>query len=502
VFTQLHQQFKSKAEQVLNEIREAINWSDFSGKGYHRTEFVYGYRPGMKQSRVSPETARLLCFPPLIDPEQHQQQYTDSIPISSDNIDYPEEIEDYRDEEEILTFLATKTKTPYPTNQLALSLLMQKYAGNPQYYRKIELLNKFRHFCLLTSMLERVLSIKPTTGLLKYKRVDEKGNIYLHPTFLNILKTGRTCIIRPNLQNLSKKREEDYSTIFGDDYKHPVRSIVQSRPGYCLVEMDLVAAELVILAIVSGDEHLYSLCMRSMLPKDNPDYLDIHSYIALKILRRDDIKPTKDELESHGLIHYRTLAKTAIYGLVYGQTAENFFIVSRVNGLPLKSIKEAEEFIYKLEEQFPKLIRFIKNIVPRFIYQNFYSYNCFGRLRRFSKISENTFGDRALFKKLMGKNIREGVNFIPQSIVADIISLTAASIQNIKQLYNLDFRLVLQLHDALLYEVKDEDVEKFIPVVENIVKNIKIKANYMENGIGYGALKPEIKIYPNNWGLD
>lgn len=494
IFNKLYDLFKTKADSLLNEIRKEINWPTFTGKGYQRQEFVYGYRSDMTHTRVSPEDARLLYFPCLISTEETEQLLEETTET--------EELNDFETDKELLNSI-TNTKTAYSTNQAILSILIQKYQSNPIYADKVKLLQKFKNWCFLTSILERVITFKESAGLLKYKNI-VNGNYFLHPTFLNILKTGRTCIFKPNLQNLSKKREDDYKTIFGSEYVYPIRSIVTAKKGYKLVEADLVAAELMILAIVSQDKNLYELCVRSFLPKDHPNYLDVHSFLALKIIGRTDLEPKKEVLEQHGLISLRNAVKTAIYGLVYGQTAQKFHAVSQVNALPIRTIKEAEDFIQKIEDQFPKLMSFIKNKVPDFIKNNFYIYNCFNRFRRFSYISPKTFDDNQIYKKLMAKNIREGVNFIPQSIVAEIISMTCAFLQHIKQLNQseLDFRLVLQLHDALLYEVKEEKVEDFILLLKEIMENIPIMSDYINNTSPikkYGTLKASIEIF-DLWG--
>jgi uracil-DNA glycosylase family 4 len=466
----LSEKFKTKADEILNFIRKEINWPEFSGKGRQRIEFVYGRKSDLGFTPSSPENAKLLNFESVIS-------------SGSEDLDIYED-----DETEDLKKLI-KTKTVYSTSQAILAYLEIRNPDRPE----TEILRRFREWCLLNSITERVLRMDGKAGLLQHLSFVPNQNVpSIHPTFLPLLKTGRTSVFKPNLQNLSKKREEDYKRIFGNDYEYPVRSIIAvSVPDRCILEMDLISAELMVLAILSGDKHLFDLCYRSSLPKSDSNYVDMHSYIALKLSGRTDIKPTKESLSEHGLLWLRDASKTAIYALLYGQSKERFYFTCRNMGLKVTR-EETDKFMEIIAGEFPKLIYYIKSYIPELIRSNFYVLNPFGRARRFIKVSKNTDDG----KRIIEQYVREGVNFVAQSSVADIISLTAGRMQKRIHEFDFDGRLILQLHDALIYEINKNQVKEFEQELLNAVRSIKLLPDNPGSNL-FG----EIKIYERNWGM-
>lgn len=495
----LHQTFEEKASEILNEIRSEINWPEFSGKGLDRREFVYGFRPDMKVRR-SPPAAQLLNLEPL----GEVSNFLDDIEDTDEDTKFENKKSSFN-----LSSISN-SKTPYVTNQQALAILFRKNQDHP----RVHLLSKFRDWCLLNGSLERVLREDIKAGLLKYAQIENiqgRTTYTLHPTYLPILKTGRSCSIKPNLQNLSKKREDDYKRILKDKYIYPTRTIVRARNGFSLLEFDFISAELMVLAIVSGDEKLEDLCRRSLLPKDHPDYLDIHSFLALKLIKRTDLPPVKEKLIENNLGWLRDAIKTAIYGLVYGQTAQKFYIQCQINGIPISSQEEAERFIQFIENEFPVLMKFIKESCHDVILNHGYIFNPFGRFRRFSVPPKSTFKDYKTYDKTISTILREGVNFIPQSTVADLISLSMGLITyvfrefiNYSKTYkfNEGLRLLIQIHDALLYEVEYELADKIELIVKKIMSSLPVQKNFISNSQpAFGYLGAESHRY-NNWGLD
>ncbi|GIW89729.1 MAG: hypothetical protein KatS3mg109_0161 [Pirellulaceae bacterium] len=142
-------------------------------------------------------------------------------------------------------------------------------------------------------------------GGLAFKVCDDG---YVRPFVSQAKETGRWSLSRPNLQAIPKRKEARYKTILGEEYPGPVRSMFRAPPGYCLLEVDYKTAELFMLAVASEDETLWDHCMRSLLPSDHPDYVDVHSTVAVQGFKLP-CPATKAGLSSVGKGYLRDVAK-------------------------------------------------------------------------------------------------------------------------------------------------------------------------------------------------
>jgi uracil-DNA glycosylase family 4 len=280
-------------------------------------------------------------------------------------------------------------------------------------------------------------------GLLSYICQDYRIRTHLFQT----LETGRYASARPNLQNISKRREADYKRITGAGYLYPLRSIFVAPPGHVLIEADYVGAELAGMAWMSGDPTMIEHVRRAQLPEDHPEYYDIHSAVAVSAFRLN-CQPTKKGLESIGMLHLRVAAKNVVFGYAYGRGAEAICRQAKEEGVTV-TVEEAQALIDGLTEQYPHLPIFFGQCRRR-TQEPGWMCNPFGRFRRFRP---------AVDRKTQGEQERQAMNFDIQSLVADAMSRALDHLYSRRKSYGLNYKIALQIHDAVILEVPCEEAE-------------------------------------------
>lgn len=287
-------------------------------------------------------------------------------------------------------------------------------------------------------------------GIAKYVCHDQR----VRSSFQQVKETGRASSARPPLQNISKRREGDYKEILGKDrYRWPIRSFIVSNtdPDYgeptVLLEADYKGAELFGMAIMSRDETMLDHCMRGNLPEDDPNYYDIHSNIGVTSFKLA-CEPTKQGLRDSGNISKRVSAKNIIFGVGYGRTAEACARQCQEEGAQI-SEAEAQQIINTIFQTYPGIPVLQQRLRAR-VSDPGWLRNCFGRLRRCI-----TTSDRAA----MGELERQFLNFPFQSMVADAVSEALAHLFNHPRKAELGYRIVLQLHDAIILEVPTRSLD-------------------------------------------
>lgn len=280
-------------------------------------------------------------------------------------------------------------------------------------------------------------------GLLSYLCEDSRIRTHIFQT----LETGRYASARPNLQNISKRREADYKRILAGQYLYPLRSIFVAPKGYVLIEADYVGAELAGMAWMSGDPAMIEHVRRAQLPENDPEYYDIHSAVAVAAFRLN-CAPTKQGLKSIGMLHLRVAAKNVVFGYAYGRGAEAICRQAKEEGVAI-TVAEAQTLIDGLTKNYPLLPIFFGQCRKR-TEQQMFMVNCFGRFRRFCSATDN---------KVAGEQGRQAMNFPIQSLVADAMSRALDHLYARRALYGLNYKIVLQIHDAVLLEVPVEEAE-------------------------------------------
>lgn len=276
----------------------------------------------------------------------------------------------------------------------------------------------------------------------------------IHSTFYPTLETGRASSVRPALQNLSKRREEDYQRILGERYRWPLRSFLLARPRAdgqetLLVEADFIGAELFMLAVQSGDTTMIDHCLRARYPEDDPRHYDIHSQLCVKAFKLN-CAPTKQALKAAGKSHLRTAAKATIFARNYGGSAESITRNIQEEGTQI-TLKEVERLLEVIDQLYPATVRYRHECESR-VEQPGWIASCFGRFRRFPPTND---------PQLRASYQRSAANFPIQAGVADAMNLGLWRLLQHPERSAIGYTCVLFNHDAIVLEVPISGINKF-----------------------------------------
>jgi uracil-DNA glycosylase family 4 len=426
-------------------IKEWARWPEFNIRSTQQVrEFLFGERLNGKRDksgshvRIRPRAAKSLCVEPLLDTSKPPQRWS---VLKERGL--------------------AETSTP-TTGKMVLSILAQ---DNMNYASQIGWVRDYR---FLDQVLKSVLRppnedddggwMVDDSGFWEYDAglaacidIDGRVRTHLYPT----AETGRWKSARPNLQNMSKQRDDDYERMLGKDgYKHKLRSILMASKGCALIEFDYTGAELYGMAIMAGDANMIDHCQRALLSEDDPNYYDIHSNVAVLAFGLH-CRPTKSALKSAGMLRFRTLAKNVIFGIAYGRGAKAIALQAKENrrpGDPEVSVDDAQAVIDTVFSTYPGMLGFFDEARRRAVDEKWLCH-CFGRFRRFPTTSDY---------KLEGEFERQAMNFPVQGLVASAVDRGLARLQHARdhEIKRPDlFRILLQIHDAGLLEAPFANVE-------------------------------------------
>lgn len=409
----------------LNKLREIINWPTFSPRNviYDCVELLFGEAYiGHVDDCGNPIKKR---------PDGAISLYLEPVKATDGRL--------------WQTLSPTEKATARPsTDKETCSALLLSNPSPP-----IKLLQELRYVDHLLKTVLRYkqngMEIEPV-GIGRY--ICNDGRV--HSLFTPIVETGRSNSVRPPLQNLAKRREASYMQIAGDLYPGPLRSILIAQKGYRLVEADFISAELVCAAILSRDTHLLTHCAQACLPEDNPDYYDIHSHIAVAAFKLG-CPPTKQGMKDAGIEHLRTVAKSIVYGSLYGCTPATVVRQSIEEGIDIK-IDDAKKIMDTFFTMYPMLGQLQERLCKR-VENPGWIRTYYGRYRRFYKANdEQTFLSQQ----------REAMNFPCQSLVADTMNLALHNLAAHPDKSRLGYRILVQIHDAGIFEVPERSVDEFV----------------------------------------
>jgi uracil-DNA glycosylase family 4 len=294
------------------------------------------------------------------------------------------------------------------------------------------------------------------------------------------VETGRCSSAGPNQQNLAKKREDDYARILGHYvdgqpegdylnilgpplYRDPIRSIITAGlwdgEPTVLIEFDIKSAEIAALAWEAGDEQMIEDVNRAMLDEDDPDFLDLHSATAVEAFKLT-CAPTKKALKGLGKPGLRVAAKNVRFGVPYGRSAAALVRQCREEGAAV-TVKECQRLIDNYHRRYPWASDFLAACEARPAGDRPYIIGAFGRIRRFQRVEDQS---------ALADQGRSAKNYPIQNLVADAILLGMYNLQRAREAEGLQhaFRIVLQIHDAVMLEVK-------VPYIET-VRAVAMKA--------------------------
>lgn len=307
-------------------------------------------------------------------------------------------------------------------------------------------------------VLEKLVDEHPVIEpLILYRNLSKIYNTYLiglesyitdeeliHPIFKQTLaRTGRLSCAEPNLQNIPT-REELGKTI---------RKSFVPQNDY-LLSSDYSQIELRILAHIADDERLIEAF-------NNGE--DIHTHVAADIYGIKESEVTKKQ---------RKTAKAVIFGIVYG--ISGFGLGDNLNIKP----SEARKFIEKYYELYPNVKKYMDNITES-AKKTGYVKTLLGRKRIIAELKSPNF--------MVRKNgERMALNTPIQGTSADIIKMAMINIQNELNKRNMQSKLVLQIHDELVFDTLESELEDLKMIVKDKMENV-IKLNVpLKVEISYG----------------
>lgn len=425
--------FMNTQDRLLAEIRQELNWPDFNPKSQPQLSVaLFGEQFSNRYTNPPsvPENAQLLDLRPV--------KTTGKRPTLWNEMHW--------------RGVNPDTATP-STDKESLGILGHI---NPT-------AAKIRDYKFISQVLQSVLRKPSLTDEGDYE-VDDNGNYSyekglvgcvhadgkVRTHFFQTKETGRASSSRPPLQNLSSRRENDYSRILGDQYQHPVRSILRVPPGYVGIETDLTGAELAVLAWLSQDAEMIEHVRRNLLPESHPDHYDIHSQQAIKTFNINDVEPTKKGLEKAGKKGLRIAAKNVNFGIPYGRGAEALARQCKEEGVSVSS-DECQAMIEAYFASYPRTRTFLAECRAR-SQDPGWIVGPYGRMRRFVPSK-----DRAI----RGEQERQAQNFPIQGGVADAVSIALANFYRYREEHpEIDYRIGLQIHDAIVLIVPIEHAEQ------------------------------------------
>ena len=305
-------------------------------------------------------------------------------------------------------------KFSYPTDEETLSALADKHP----------IINKILEFRAVKKLLSTYIEPFPN-----YVSA-ETGKI--HTTFNQALTaTGRLSSSKPNLQNIPIRTERG---------KEIRKAFVPSRPDGIIVSADYSQIELRIMAHLSCDSHLINAFRNGQ---------DVHSMTAAKIFGIDLSEVTADQ---------RRIAKTANFGIMYGISA--FGLSQRLN----IGRAEAKKIIDDYFANFPAISSYIQDTLAS-ARETGYVETLFGRRRYLPDITSKNGTVRSLAE-------RTAVNAPIQGTSADIIKLAMINVDRRLAEEGLQSRMVLQIHDELMFDAVPEELEQLKKLVTEEMENV------------------------------
>ena len=323
-----------------------------------------------------------------------------------------------------------KTKTGYSTNVEVLEMI----ANNGELTEDKRMIGKklleYRAYKKLLSTY-----IEPIPKL-----ADKEDRI--HTTFnQNGTSTGRLSSANPNLQNIPVRTDDGIR----------IRTGFVAKERHSLISFDYSQIELRVLAELSKDKHLVQAYQENQ---------DLHNLTARKIF----FKTEEDEISRQE----RSIAKVINFSILYGKTP---FGLSKELGI---TVQEASQYIRTYFEEYPRVRNFL-DIVTETAKLHGFVETFYGTRRYISGINAKN-------KNVQAQAVRMAVNTVVQGTAANIIKKVMIELhEEFKNDENI--KMLLQVHDELIFEVRDEVVKEYMKKIEKIMENtvkfkkVPLKAN-------------------------
>ena len=311
-------------------------------------------------------------------------------------------------------------------------------------------------------ILEKLVDIHPIINkILEYRTLSKLYTTYIegllnsilddnkiHTIYTQVLtRTGRLSSIEPNLQNIPIRYE----------YGKLIRKAFIPSDDSIIMSSDYSQIELRLLSHIANIESLIDAFKQNM---------DIHTKTASDIFHVENEDVTKE---------MRRIAKAVNFGIIYGISgyglSENLKI----------SRKDAKEFIEHYFNAYPGVKEYMDNTIKE-AYKNGYVKTLMGRIRNIDELKNKNY-------MIRNSGERIALNTPIQGTSADIIKKAMVDIKKEFIKNNIKSKMIIQVHDELVFDLKKEEKEKVIEIVRNCMENV-YKFNV--------PLKVDIE-YGDNW---
>jgi DNA polymerase-1 len=321
------------------------------------------------------------------------------------------------------------------------------------------------------SELEKMLDMHPIiSDILRYRELQKLVSTYIdalptyvagdgrvHTTFIQTgAATGRMASQNPGLQNIPTRTAESRA----------IRQAFIAAPGYTLVSIDYSQIELRVAAILSRDEKFLEIFRKGE---------DVHTGVAVRVFGVAPESVTKE---------MRRKAKIINFGILYGMGVTAL----RGNLGEGTTREEAQEFLQAYFNTFTRLATYLEE-TKEFARHHGYTETLFGRRRHFPGITSNAPFIRAMAERM-------AINAPVQGTAADMMRIAmnriAAYIQENALATNV--KMLLQVHDELVFEIKDDIYEAVVPNIVAIMEGV-----LKDQSIDQIPVTAEVAI-GKNWG--
>jgi len=350
------------------------------------------------------------------------------------NISSPKQLGEVLFEKLMLDPKAKKTKTgQYQTGEDILMALASKS----------DIVRDILDYCQLLKLKSTYVDALPTMINLKTGRVHTSYN-------QAVAATGRLSSTNPNLQNIPIRTER------GREVR---KAFIPRNEDHVIISADYSQIELRLVAEISKDENMLDAFDKN---------LDIHTATAANVygVPIDQVDSTQ-----------RRNAKAVNFGIIYGQSA---FGLSQNLGIPRK---EAAEIIDQYFAKYSGIKRYMSDTM-NFARENGYVQTLMGRRRYLRDINSANATVRGFAE-------RNAINAPIQGSAADMIKIAMINIHRTIKEQKLDSRMTMQVHDELVFDAPQHEIDKLKPIIEYHMKNA-IKTNVpiiVEIGTGLNWLE-------------
>jgi DNA polymerase-1 len=264
-------------------------------------------------------------------------------------------------------------------------------------------------------------------------------------------QTGRLSSSDPNLQNISIKSEEG----------RKIREAFVAPKDHYLVSSDYSQVELRMLAHMANEQ---------MMIQAFEHGVDIHKKTASAIFEEDMDEVTDAQ---------RRIAKTVNFAVIYGQTPFGLSQELHISKM------EAKEFIDAYFESYPNIHRYMDSLID-FCKENGYVKTLLNRRREIPEINAENMMVREFGK-------RAAMNAPIQGSAADLIKIAMIKMDKVLKERNLKSKMLLQIHDELIFQVPDDELEIMKDLIVNVMDNAMDLHVPLEASVNYGRSWYEAK---------